>query len=202
MKPLNKKLMVALFFVSSARLNAQQNPATIPPTTAPTANAAPCIPPPPQKCGFLCREEQKLRLQATIQSCRLTKGNVCDSPEFPTNHPKPCPAPVVPPPNTAPAIPATVPESKPLISDDGKHLYVCPKNSSRVADLPVCQTADHSFVPMIDIPVPAGALMKGGPANSGTSAANANAAANNTTSTTPLPDGKPNPNAVTTTSTH
>jgi hypothetical protein len=198
----SKAVLTAVLLAGiAARTQATSPQATISPTApagAPTASAAPCIPPPPQKCGFICREEQRLRIQAAIKSCQLTKGNVCDSPDIPTNSSKPCPVPVAPPPSPAPT---TVPESKPIISDDGKHLYVCPRNSIKVSDLPVCQTADHSFVPLIEIPVPAGSLLKSGAAN-GASAGNASPAANNTTSSTPLTDAKPNPNAVTSTPTH
>jgi hypothetical protein len=190
------RLLLAGAILGAGSLHAQQS-TTIPAGT-PTATPAPCTPPPPQKCGFVCREEQRLRIQAAIKSCQLTKGNVCDSPDIPTNNPRPCPVPLAPPP--APAAPTTAPDSKPIVSDDLKHLYVCPRNSSKVEDLPVCQMPDHSFVPLMEIPVPAGSL-KGGVVN-GAGAGNANPAANNTTSTTPLTDAKPNPNAVTNTPTH
>jgi hypothetical protein len=179
-----------------------QNPVTSPPTvaTAPTANAAPCIPPPPQKCGFVCREEQRLRIQAAIKSCQLTKGNVCDSPDIPINSPKPCPVPVAPPPAPSPA-PATVPESKPLISEDGRHIYICVGGSHKNAELPICELPDGRYLPMQELPIPPGSLIKTGTTN-GDSPATPSPAAQNTTSTTPLTDAKPNPNAVTGTPTH
>jgi hypothetical protein len=76
-----------------------------------------------------------------------------------------CPAPAAA--KQVPAVTPTEPkpvvaapaDSKPVLSADGRHLYVCPKGSANAPDgLPVCKTPDGSYVPLQEIPIPAGAL--------------------------------------------
>jgi hypothetical protein len=154
---------------------------TLPPATR-SANAAPCVTQPapqaPKRCGFICREKARIERQMAIKACKASKGDVCDLPDETdlgaiTPQGKPCPVPVTPPPGTPNTKqPATVigganaaesNDSKPVISDDGKHLYVCPRGSSKVADWPYCETAEHSIVPMMEIPVPPGSLKQSTP---------------------------------------
>lgn len=197
------KLLLAGAVLCGAIARAQ-NPATNPPpppSPAPAANpAAPCVAAPAshKQIGMIHLPGESNPNSPVNRACQKLGLCASDPNErivLPTGEAKPCPPSPAPGAATTP-VAATAPESKPVISDDGRHLYVCPKNASKVADLPVCQTADHSFVPLIEIPVPAGSLIKVMQANSGASAVNANPAANNTT--TPLTDAKPNPNAATT----
>lgn len=67
-------------------------------------------------------------------------------------------APVTPPADAKPMAPAPT-SSKPVMSADGRHLYVCPKGSVNAPDgLPVCKTPDGGYVPLQEIPIPAGTL--------------------------------------------
>jgi hypothetical protein len=186
-----------------------QNPATNLPTTptsAPTTNAAPCNPQPaPRKHGIgsIHLPGASDPNSAVNRACR--KFGLCaldpnQSISVPSAETKPCPAP----PSLPSAKPVTTPapsasESKPLISQDGKHLYICGLGTQQMPDLPICKRPDGSLAPMTEIPIPPGSLIKAGPAN-GASALNANPAPNQ--SATPLTDAKPNPNAVTSTPTH
>ena len=80
----------------------------------------------------------------------------CPAPPVP-KQPAPV-APATPPVESKPVAPAPV-ASKPILSADGKHLYVCPKGSVNSPDgLPVCKTPDGGFVPLQEIPIPAGML--------------------------------------------
>jgi hypothetical protein len=98
--------------------------------------------------------------------------------------------------NTTPtATSPPAPESKPVISEDGHHVYVCPGGSRRNPELPICELPDGHYLPMQELPIPPGLLTKGGTtAEAG--------AINSKQSATPLTDAKPNPNAVTSTPTH
>jgi hypothetical protein len=70
----------------------------------------------------------------------------------------PATAPAAPPAEAKPTAP-TPASSKPVLSADGRHLYVCPKGSMNAPDgLPVCRTPDGNYVPLQEIPIPAGAL--------------------------------------------
>lgn len=65
---------------------------------------------------------------------------------------------VTPPAEAKPLAPAPV-SSKPILSVDGKHLYVCPKGAVNSPDgLPVCKMPDGGYVPLQEIPIPAGAV--------------------------------------------
>jgi hypothetical protein len=99
-------------------------------------------------------------------ACRKNKDTCNDFSMFGTKKEyTSCPAPAA-----AKQVPAVTPaepkpviavpaDSKPVLSADGRHLYVCPKGSVNSPDgLPVCKTPDGSYVPLQEIPIPAGAL--------------------------------------------
>jgi hypothetical protein len=154
------------------------------PVTAPTATAAPCKPAAaPKPCGFVCREEAKAAESARRAMCKATKGNQCDlpGPNDWKGEAKPCPAstpdnkPVAP---AAAPVPAAVPESERIISDDGKLLYICPKGSTKAAEYPICERPDGNVFPMIAIPLPPVGGPKKLPISDGPGAVNAKPGSN------------------------
>jgi hypothetical protein len=70
---------------------------------------------------------------------------------------KPCPTgtPDSKPQAPAPVPPVAAPEpaSEPIISDDGKLLYICPKGSTKAPEYPICER-DGNVFPMIAMPLP------------------------------------------------
>jgi hypothetical protein len=166
------------------------------PAGAPPANTAPCT---PRKKGGLAgifhpennsigrTACQKLGVCAVDQAINLPdSGKPC-----PANNP----APSVPPaPTGTPLPPVTAPESKPVLSEDGRFLYSCPKPSTKAAEYPVCKEPDGTFVPMMAIPLPPGSLNKGGPQTNGPGAVPAKPAVNTnqpSVSATPAPSQAP-----------
>jgi hypothetical protein len=86
--------------------------------------------------------------------------NACSAPVIAPAAAEPVSASAVPvtPAAAKPVAPAVV-ASKPIQSPDGRHLFVCPKNATNAPDgLLACVTADGSYVPLQEIPIPAGAL--------------------------------------------
>ena len=53
------RLLLAGAILGAGSLHAQQSTTT--PAGTPTATPAPCIPPPPQKCGFVCQRGAKAK---------------------------------------------------------------------------------------------------------------------------------------------
>lgn len=88
------------------------------------------------------------------------KKSACSAPVIAPAAAEPVSASAVPvtPAAAKPVAPAVV-ASKPIQSADGRHLFVCPKNATNAPDgLLACVTADGSFVPLQEVPIPAGAL--------------------------------------------
>jgi hypothetical protein len=88
------------------------------------------------------------------------KKNACSAPVIVPVAAEPVSASAVPviPAAAKPVAPAAI-ASKPIQSADGRHLFVCPKNATNAPDgLLACVTADGSYVPLQEVPIPAGAL--------------------------------------------
>jgi hypothetical protein len=153
--------------IFSMTSQAQQNPQSQQQTTAVSRQADPCAPP----SAIEVRAKQKvwgkiggIIAQHAPQINRDTHGAIdggdvmgaavdaasTTSKPCVTKKPTSINPPVTPPPTT--------PEMKPVISEDGQHLFICPNGSTQRPELPICQLPDGRYIPMQELPVPPGSL--------------------------------------------
>lgn len=122
---------------------------------------------------------------AVNRACR--KWGICVSDPnqsigVPGGEAKPCPTgtPDSKPVAAAAAPAAAAPESGPVLSEDGRFLYICEKGSTKAAAYPVCERPDGSYIPMNAIPLPPVAVPKKWHISDGPGAVNAKPDANQT----------------------
>jgi hypothetical protein len=160
-------LTLAAALLATPAIKSQQNPQPQPQNAAGTKQADPCAPASATETRAKNRIWGKVAAQIDAHAWQIGKGShgMVDNNDVKgaaadaaSSAAKPCvQKPVV---NTNPhaITPPSTPESKPIISADGKRVYVCSAGTQRVPEFPICKRSDGTYVPMTEIPLPAGVL--------------------------------------------